>query len=385
MRPQHLRALTGLRFFAALWVVLYHSTRHHFDLLVEHHYGVLHVVFPLAAAGTRGVDVFFVLSGFVLALNYADRLGDRFEPRATLRFLWLRLARIYPLFLLVVLGAGVLKAVRHHLWQSAPVDQLTWPMLLKQVLLVHQWFPPERGQTSWDGPAWSLSAEWLAYLLFPLLVLALVRLQRRLPTAALLAAAVAVMVPLLVGITVHHSMGGPVWVLRILCEFTAGMLLWAAVARLDLTDRARRLAGWGAVLSVLAVVAFLYAVRAPRFEGWVSTYVVLLFVPLVACLAIGTGPLHDLLSTRALVLGGGLSYALYLVHSPLLYLFRDVTRYTGVLYLDPLPRYYAELAFIPVMVVVAWALHRFFEEPVRGWMRGLPGPTGRRMEADRVG
>ena len=148
---------------------------------------------------------------------------------------------------------------------------------------------------------------------------------------------------------------------------------------------ARRLAGGGAVLSVLAVVALLYAVRAPRVEGWVSTYVVLLFVPLVACLAIGTGPLHDLLSTRALVLGGGLSYALYLVHSPLLYLFRDVTRYTGVLYLDPLPRYYAELAFIPVMVVVAWALHRFFEEPVRARMRGLPGPAGNRKEPERVG
>ena len=107
------------------------------------------------------------------------------------------------------------------------------------------------------------------------------------------------------------------------------------------------------------------------------------FVPLVFFLAVGTGALHDVLASRALVLGGGISYALYLVHSPMFHLFRDVTEFTGIFYLEPLARYYAELLFIPVMVLVAWLLYRFFEEPVRKLMRGLldvqfgrvPGPV----------
>lgn len=371
MRSQHIRALTGVRFFAALWVVLYHSTRHNFAFLYAHHHDVAVALSPLVIAGVRGVDVFFILSGFVLALNYMDQLGGSLRLRPSLRFLWLRLARIWPLYMLVILGAAVLRVVRHQLWHSAPVDQLTLPMLVKQTLMVQQWFPPRHGETSWVGPAWSLSAEWLAYLVFPVVVLVVARFHRRLRARTLFALAGLVMLPLVAGITVRHDLGGHVWVARILCEFTAGMLLCAAASRLDLTPRARRVAGWGALVSVLAVVGWLYAVRELELAGWVAIYVVVLFVPFIACLAVGTGPLHDLLSTRALVLGGGLSYALYLVHSPLLYLYRDATHYTDLLYLPPAQRYYVELAFIPVIVLVAWALYRFFEEPVRKQLRRL--------------
>ena len=63
-----------------------------------------------------------------------------------------------------------------------------------------------------------------------------------------------------------------------------------------------------------------------------------LFAPLIFLLAIGTGSLHNVLGQSRLVLGGGLSYALYLVHSPMLNLFRDVTEFTGVFYLEPLMR-----------------------------------------------
>ena len=63
MRSQHIRALTGVRFFAALWVVVYHSTRHNQALLVEHHTQAHYLVYPFTSAGVRGVDLFFILSG----------------------------------------------------------------------------------------------------------------------------------------------------------------------------------------------------------------------------------------------------------------------------------------------------------------------------------
>ena len=372
MRSQHIRALTGVRFFAALWVVIYHTTRHNQPVLSVHHPNFNELIYPFTGAGTRGVDLFFMLSGFVLALNYMDRMGGRFELRGTGRFLWLRLARIWPLYMLVIGGAGLLRLLRNDLWDSAPVGTVTWTNLLRQALMVQMWFPPEHGPRSWVGPAWSLSAEWLAYLMFPLLILFVARAQHGLRARTLLVLACLAMVPLIVGLAVRGDFGGSVWILRILCEFTTGMLLCAAASRLRLTARVRHAAGVGAMVVVVAGIAWLYVVR--EIDGhpvWWSRAIILLFVPLIFFLAIGTGPLHDLLASRALVLGGGLSYALYLVHSPMLNLFRDVTEFTGVFYLPPRERYYAELAFIPVIVFVAWLLYRFFEEPVRRWMRGL--------------
>ena len=166
-------------------------------------------------------------------------------------------------------------------------------------------------------------------------------------------------------------MGGNVWILRILCEFTTGMLLCAAASRLRLTPRVRRRAGVGAwSASPPWSPGCTPCARSVASSGWAAS-VVVLFAPLIFFLAIGTGPLHNVLASRALVLGGGLSYALYLVHSPMLNLFRDVTEFTGVFYLEPLMRVYAELMFIPVMVLVAYFLYRFFEEPVRKLMRGM--------------
>lgn len=371
MRTQHIRALTGVRFFAALWVVVYHSTRHNRELLETHHAQSLDLFGPLIGAGYRGVDVFFMLSGFVLALNYTDQLGRRFELRPTLRFLWLRLARIWPLYMLVLVIGGLLRLMRHDLWNSAGAASLTWVNFVRQTLMVQQWFPPEKGSISWVGPAWSLSAEWLAYLLFPLVVLLVARAQRRMRTRGLLVLAVVTMTPLVVGVPLGMDLGGRVWLLRIVCEFVTGMLLCAAAARLDLTPRARRAAGVGAIVTLVAIVAHPYLMRALDGPSWGASSIVILFVPLVFFLGIGTGPLHDVLATRTLVLGGGISYALYLVHSPMLYLYRDTTRFTSTFQLDPLPRYYGELLLIPVMILTAWLLYRFFEEPVRKLMRRM--------------
>ena len=373
MHSQHIRALTGVRFFAALWVVLYHSTRHNADVIRANHPDAFGLVWPVIGSGAHGVDLFFMLSGFVLALNYSDQLGAAFDVRRAGRFLWLRLARIWPLYILVILGAGALRVVRHELWDSAPVGPLTLVNFLRQALMVQMWFPPERGPRSWVGPAWSLSSEWLAYLLFPIVVLVVARLHHRLRTWQLLVLAALALAPFLVASTLRGDMGGHVWVLRILCEFVAGMLLCAAASRLELTPRLRGWAGVGAMLSVAAIIAWLATVRATDGPGWALIWVVAFFAPLIFFLAIGTGPLHDLLANRWLVLGGGLSYALYLVHSPMLNLFRDVTEHTR-LHLEPRAQYYAELLFLPVMVLVAWFLYRFFEEPVRRRMTRLVKP-----------
>ena len=88
-----IRALTGLRIVAAVWVVL-----HHFEGVVTQAFGeYLRPLHPLMATGWLGVDLFFLLSGFVLTHSYLHRMGATFSLRGSACFLWARIARVWPL------------------------------------------------------------------------------------------------------------------------------------------------------------------------------------------------------------------------------------------------------------------------------------------------
>lgn len=366
MRTDHIRALTGLRFFAAVWVVLFHSTNHGREVFYWHFPNSFDPVLAVTRYGLLGVDLFFVLSGFVLALNYLDQLGPRLRVGAIGRFLWLRLARIWPLYVTVLLIAGAVIVVRHHFWGTIGLRKIVPGFFLQQLLLVQQWFTPE--WDSWSGPAWSLSAEWLAYLLFPFLALVVLRLRDRLHAPVLLLAAAVALTPVFLHVLSHHSLGTDAWSTRIVSEFTAGMLLCAGLSRLELTDTERRLAGWGAVASIVGLLVWFQLVWQTD-QRWLANLAVVLFLPLIGCLAVGSGWLTAGLSTRLVVLGGGISYALYLVHMPVLDLFRDLLiRGYGV---DRWSAQLAETAFLPVIVLLSWLLFRYVEEPARRTMRRM--------------
>jgi peptidoglycan/LPS O-acetylase OafA/YrhL len=271
----------------------------------------------------------------------------------------------------VTIVAGFLIWFRHHFWHSTPAGRLDAHAFFEQMFMVQLWTSPRAAGTSWAGPGWSLSAEWLAYLVFPLLALVALRLHRLVKARWLMVASLVVLAPLVLVVLQDGTIAGDhTWLLRIVTEFTSGVLLCTAMSRLELTDRQRRLGGLVAMLSVLGVVAMLYSTRwgAPHATGLL---VVVLFPVLIGALAIGRGPLVSLLSTRALVLGGGLSYSLYLIHGPALHLYRDATRYTSVAHLPRDARYYGELVFIAVLVAVAWAVFRWVEEPSRRLMRRM--------------
>ena len=92
VRSGEIKALTGLRLFAAVWVVLFHFR----PMLAEAIPDINTTLAPVLNSGAQGVDLFFILSGFVLAWNYLDRMGPSWSTRDTLHFLWMRLARVWP-------------------------------------------------------------------------------------------------------------------------------------------------------------------------------------------------------------------------------------------------------------------------------------------------
>ena len=382
---QFIGQLTGVRFIAAAWVMLYHfqAPLAKLGLLIP-------VVHEFARVGRLGVDLFFALSGFILTHTYLTKLGPKLGWTGSWRFWWLRLARIYPVHFVMLNVAGI-AVVAQQKFGSADSSSRDWlnPLdYIKQVLLVHEWGPnPQRG---WNFPAWSLSMEWLAYLLFPLLVLVLFRFRDRLSTHVLMACWVGVLIPLLWYGAAYK--GDPYYIsgwgstIRILTEFTAGAITYLIARRYfddghDPRPRVERLA---TTLSVAMPVTIVLAsvvlgnVKAwqwPQDAGDLPPQYHLELVPLlivwIGALSLSRRGLARYLSTERLVLGGFISYSLYMTHTVWYGLWRTGIKAVGinggVLYA------LATVALFVGAVGIAWLMWRFVEEPAREWMRSRIG------------
>ena len=385
-----IRQLTGIRFVAALWVLLYHLQ----GPLGEIGVMSIPVLSDVIRVGRLGVDLFFALSGFILAYTYLNRLGPGLQARATLEFWWLRLARIYPVHFVMLNVAGlaiVAQALitgedRDRPWLN-PIDYL------RNLLLIQEWGPdPDRG---WNVVAWSLSMEWLAYLLFPLLAVVLFAMHRRLSTGLLVVGWVVVLLPLLIrgslGESPYYQDG---WgsIIRVLSEFTAGAIAYLIVARFTdaegraASPRVERLATTVSVaMPVLVVAGALVLGRwegaqpmallvNPEAEPLPPFYHLWLVPPLIvwiAALAVSTRGQARALSTRWVVLGGLVSYSLYMTH---LVWFGAWGAAMEAIGLSSGPLYaLSVLAAIAIAFAIAWLMWRIVEEPARRLMRRAVG------------
>lgn len=139
MQAGHVRALTGLRIIAALWVVLYHMTRANRETLKFQFPNSWDYWQPVVSTGVRGVDLFFILSGFILALNYLDRIGGRFDLRATGRFVWARVARIWPMYIVAIHLCAVITIIGYFAFDKGNLGNMTGGSYIRQLLLIQEW------------------------------------------------------------------------------------------------------------------------------------------------------------------------------------------------------------------------------------------------------
>lgn len=371
MRSGEIKALTGLRIIAAVWVVLFHFR----PLLREAAPVFRDALAPVLDCGAQGVDLFFILSGFVLTWNYLERMGRSWSVRATLHFLWLRLARVWPVYLVTLHLAALWVIFTLHVGHvpSPDVDQLTAISYVRQVLLVQLWFQPFFDRSSWDGPAWSISAEWLAYLLFGFLVLVIFRMQHVTRARGLMWLALAASLPPVLLLLVSGQFYTPwSWLPRIVMQFVAGALLCAAVRRLQLTDRARSGAGYFSVLLSATIIGMLYLLDVHPLSGVIDSggVVDVLFVPLVMTLAIGVGTLPWVLSGRLMVYGGQISFSVYMVHE----LVHTAWDWAAKQFQLTLQGYGGKLIVVGLLAITAGTailLFHIVEEPARRWMRRM--------------
>lgn len=359
--PARLPSLTGMRFISAALVFANHvalfgffanpGTAQKIDALVSQ-------------GGFAGVTFFFILSGFVL--TWSARPGDRFTSFWRRRF-W----KIYPSYL-VALGLGILFALAFPGAIKIPVigDGAVWNpgRAVLDALLLQSWHPDVLVRTSFNQPLWSLSAEAFFYLCFPvfLVVIGRVRPERLWAwTGGVVAAifavpAIATYLPPGPSFPGFPLTGTEVWLdihfagTRTL-DFVFGILL----ARLVLTGRRLPLGLGGAV--ALAVTAyFLSSYVPPRFG-----VTAILVVPLG--LVVAAGAVQDaagrpsFLSGRVWVWLGEISYALYLLHYPVLMPARKVL---GDRTLGSWTGLGLAVVLFAVTVVLSALLHHLVELPL---------------------
>jgi peptidoglycan/LPS O-acetylase OafA/YrhL len=369
-RVPEIRSLTGLRIVAALWVVLYHLR----TSLQEALPGVGRLLAPVLDAGFLGVDLFFALSGFVLTVNYVDGMGLRLSRARATRFWWARLARVWPAYAVTLLLAGAFHAgLRLAGWvDPEPLQDFSVPSFLRQLALVVQWTEPQYGADTWNGPAWSVSAEALAYLAFPVLALLLFRLARTVRTRTVLWLSAAALLPLLLLVGSSDRGLDYVWLLRLAGSFVAGALAGLVVQRFRTTGRCP---AWATALTWLSPAGVLAVLCAAALADRPNALVVavLFFPPLLIGLSLGPSPLARLLGTRPMVFGGRISYSVYLTHTilviqPFLALQAHWPTRLGA-------HGVVERAFLLLVPAAAcltgWVLWRFVEEPARGRMRSM--------------
>jgi peptidoglycan/LPS O-acetylase OafA/YrhL len=320
------------------------------------------------------VDLFFVLSGFVIAYTYLGELGPVLRARATARFVWARACRLWPVYLLVLHLFGAWLVMRSAVGSDGEIAfQAVQPVLdagqyLQQLVLVQLWDDPYFDGASWVGSTWSISAEWLAYLLFPVAALALHRM-RGLPVVVLACGSLVLMLPMT---WAYLGTGSPYfpwsWLVRILCGFGAGALAYLAVRRMSWTATTRRVAS--AVAAVLPVVIGAGLLLGEFIGPGRGGAVILLFPLLVAALAVADRGPARLLSTPVLVYGGRLSYGLYLVHIPLFEVYWLALRWSWLDSRTVLAHVVGGLVLLATLGVAALTYH-LVEEPSRRRLRAL--------------
>lgn len=353
----HYNILDGLRGVAAIVVVCFHLfeayATSHVDQIINH--------------GYLAVDFFFILSGFVIGYAY----DDRWKTLTIKEFLKRRFIRLHPMVVIgAVIGAIMFYFQGCSVWD---VSKVTVTMLVVATLMNAFLIPATpgveiRGLTEMyplNGPSWSLFFEYIGNILYAFFI-------RKLPTKALSIlilltgcglAAFAIWGPygdICVGfaLTGDNMLGGS---LRLLFSFSAGLLLSRIFRPAHIKG-----AFWICSLSVIVLLS------VPRLGGnehfWMNgiydTVCFALLFPLIVYLG-ASGKTTDKTTTRICKFLGDISYPLYMVHYPFIYLYYAWVKNENLTFVQSLP---GAITLVVGSILLAYLCLKLYDEPVRKFL-----------------
>lgn len=352
-----LPALTGLRMLAAAAVYLSHIPQ---PAMINAR------VSAFMSAGYNGVTLFFVLSGFVLGLNYFDQLASP-SPSGLWNYAVARVARVYPLYVLVLLFAVLMRSNAHQAMDGIGLHFAG----------LQAWSPSLAIAFGFNSPAWSISVELFLYLCFPVIVVVLARVARRpVVIGTLLVLVVAAVflatawfvstgradLPSTDGASAHR------WLYRTpatrLGDFVAGILL----SRVYLMLNKRGSERLGRALVGMAGLATIALMSAPSHlqTAW-SLDASYLIPSLVLILGAAMWGVRGWLASRAMVIAGEASFAFYLIHTQIMFRLGAGSWPHGATVGAIVSHAFVFL----VVLAAAICLHFAIERPARAWVRQL--------------
>lgn len=353
----HYNILDGLRGVAAIMVVCFHIfeafATSHLDQRINH--------------GYLAVDFFFILSGFVVGYAYDDRWGTM-KPKD---FIKRRIIRLHPMVVMgAIIGAIMFYTQGCSVWDVSvvPVVALLIATLLNMFLIPATTGTEIRGVGEMfplNGPSWSLFFEYIGNILYVLFI-------RKLSTKALAVlvfvagcglASFAIWGPLgdiCVGFSLTETefTGGS---FRLLFSFSAGLLLSRIFKPANIKG-----AFWICSLFIVALLA------VPRIGGaehlWMNgiydTVCCVVFFPLLVYLG-ASGNTTDKYTTRVCKFLGDISYPLYMVHYPFIYLYFAWVKNNDLTFEESLP---GAVGVIAGSIIVAYICLKFYDIPVRRYL-----------------
>lgn len=297
---KEVRALTGIRGIAALIVFLGHTreTLLPYGLKLQ----VSELPHRLFLSGGRQVDLFFVLSGLILTLVYGTVFDNGLTVRRYFDFLRKRVARIWPLhaFMLMLIAGFVAAAYLSHAVVKHGIDRFEFLPLLQSLLLMQAWFGGAAAG-NWNPPSWSVSIEFLAYLVLPAFLLVTARGRKNWPWL-LIAISIAI------GFTCYHFIYwgglGIEGITRGLTEFSLGCLV-VGIFSSPFAQWCRTEIG-----SLCALGALLLASALTADTGF---QIAVCSVPLLLALS-GENRLSAFFGSTPIFFLGEISYSIYLGH-----------------------------------------------------------------------
>lgn len=342
-----IHTLTSLRIFFALMVFGAHC--YVLDSSFDAHF---------FKEGFVGVSFFFVLSGFIIAYNYQEKLLTK---STTKRTFWIaRIARIYPLHLLTLLIAA---CIGGYVQYSDTVDWLKH--FVASTFLLQPLFPSADYFFSFNSPSWSLGCEQLFYFCFPLVIPFLNNKQNLLITLSIC------LLLMLAGMymTPDEQIKAYWYVNPItrLPDFLVGVLLY----QLYKSVRNKKISySTGTLLEAGVIAFFLLFYLSAAFIPKVYRYSCYYWLPislLILIFALQKGGISRLLSNRFLVIGGEISYSFYLIH---LFIILTYSKMAAI-YQWPTQWMISVPIILCTTIVLSLLSYYYFEKPANKWVKRI--------------
>ncbi len=372
----YLHNLTSLRGIAAILVAVLHF---HFFVIPVATSHVAHVIDKFYLM----VDLFFILSGFIMCYVYEPNFSKGIKKARYKNFIVARLARIYPLHVLTIcaevliflclvskVGYDNLGSFKQHLYR---LDGIPVQLAFLQTVGIYNF-------DTWNAPAWSLSAEWWAYVLFPFLFVVFIKLKgakRFLPIIIAILGWILIefvlsakepfmdfpLNPNKTTLDVNWHYG----TLRGIIGFICGMGIWLVFERLNFKSVLGN--GWALiVLTVFSIVSMAI--------GWFDVISVFLIAVIILTSAYGSKNINKFYSISVLKKLGDWSFSIYIWHMILIHaLLIPFTQVGGnsknafQTFSVNMPPTLLLVVFLFITATIGWLSFKYIETPTRKWIK----------------